>query len=104
VVCGGGPVTVVSGDITERPIIDKLVVSARPNPSTHYFMLDIKSSNSHAVTVKIMDILGRVISVWSNVASNTTLNVGHEYLPGIYFVQATQGKQIVTLKLVKQVY
>jgi hypothetical protein len=32
------------------------------------------------------------------------LTVGHKYRPGIYFVQAIQGKQIVTLKLVKQAY
>jgi hypothetical protein len=102
VVCGGGPVTIVSGDITEQPISDKLVVTARPNPSTDYFTLDIKSSTVQPVTIRVMDMLGRAVSVYSNVASNGTLYIGHKYLPGIYFVQATRGKEIVTLKLIKQ--
>lgn len=104
VVCGGGPVTIASSDITEQPIIDKLVVSARPNPSTHYFTLDIKSSNPRTVTVKIIDMLGRVVSVRSNVSPNSILHFGHEYGPGIYFVQAIQGNQVVRLKLIKQTH
>ena len=104
VVCGSGPVTVASGDITEQPIIDKLSVSARPNPASDYFTLDIKSNNSRPVTIRITDMLGRLISVHSNVSSNSTLYVGHNYVPGIYFVQAVQDKRIVTLKLIKQMH
>jgi hypothetical protein len=104
VVCGGGPVTMASVDITEQPIIEKLLVSARPNPSTNYFTLDIKSSNLHPVTIKVVDAMGRLVSVRSNVASNSTLYIGYKYLPGIYFVQAVQDKQVVTLKLIKQIH
>ena len=103
VVCG--PVTTTVAMITkeqEEIVVNSLSVLARPNPSAHYFMLDIKSSDRSPVTIRITDILGRVISIQPNVASNTTLNVGHKYLPGVYFVQAMQGKQIVLLKLVKQ--
>ena len=104
VVCGGGPVTIASNVITEQAATNKLVVSARPNPSTHYFTLDIKSISSGTVTVKIIDIMGRVISVRSNVSPNSTFHFGQEYLPGVYFVQATQGNQVVRLKLVKQAH
>jgi len=106
-------VTVVCGPVTsaamftkpqEEIVMDGLSVSARPNPSAHYFTLDIKSGDHSPVTIRIIDILGRVISIQPGVASNTTLNVGHKYLPGVYFVQAIQGKQIVLLKLVKQRY
>jgi len=104
VVCGGGPVTIVSGDVTEQLISDKLVVSARPNPSTQYFTLDVKSGNLHPVTISVVDAMGRLVSVRSNVAPNNTLHFGREYSPGIYFVQITQGNQVVRLKLIKQAH
>jgi hypothetical protein len=104
VVCGGGPVTVASGNTKEQPIIDKLLVLARPNPSIHYFTLDIRGNPSRPVIVKVTDILGRVLSEWNNVSVGSQLNVGDKYLPGVYFVQAKQGNQVVTLRLIKQPY
>jgi hypothetical protein len=86
----------------EEIIMNGLSVSAGPNPSADFFILNIKSSDRSPVTIKITDIVGRVISIQPNVASNSILNVGHTYLPGVYFVQAMQGKQTVLLKLVKQ--
>jgi hypothetical protein len=101
VVCGGGPVTTTSLESKKEEPIEKFTLTARPNPSTHYFTLNIKSSNPHPVTIRITDILGRVVSLRSNVPSNSTLYFGYEYLPGIYFAQAMQGNKVVTLKLVK---
>ena len=105
-------VTVVCGNVTspvamvtkpqEEIVMHGLSVSAGPNPSAHFFILNIKSSDQSPVTIRITDISGRVISIQPNVASNSTLNVGHTYRPGVYFVQAMQGKQMVLLKLVKQ--
>ena len=47
-------------------------------------------------------MLGRVVSVRSNVSTHRVIYFGREYLPGIYFVHAIQGNQEVKLKLVKQ--
>jgi hypothetical protein len=104
VVCGPVPSSARLGEPQQETIIGELSVSARPNPSANYFTLDIKSNDRHPVTIKVIDVMGRVISTQPDVASNTSLKVGHKYRPGIYFVQAIQGKQIVTLKLVKQAY
>jgi len=103
VVCGPAPVTraVIP---QEEIVMDGLSVIASPNPSMHYFTLNIKSGDHSPVTISITDVLGRVISIQSNVASNTTLSVGHEFIPGVYFVQVIQGKQVAQLKLVKQRY
>ena len=105
VVCGnpnsGAPVTKVA-ETPEESESDKLLLSAWPNPSGDHFSVSVKGSRSHPVTIRIMDILGRVMSVRSNVSTYSILYIGHEYLPGIYFVQAIQGKQFLTLKLVKQ--
>ena len=86
----------------QEQTIDNLLITARPNPSANYFILDIKSSNAHPVSVRITDVLGRVVAVKSGVTSNSTLYIGHQYVPGVYLVQVLQDKKIVTLKLIKQ--
>jgi hypothetical protein len=105
VVCGQNTsaLAVVPGT-PEQLHSDKLEISVRPNPSLNYFMLTIRGSGSQPVTIKIFDILGRVVSTRSNVNPTSTIYIGHEYLPGVYFVQATQGNQVVRFKLVKQAH
>jgi len=105
VVCGQVTPPVTMADKNAQDITgDDLLVTARPNPSANYFTLNIKSSNSHPVTVRILDVLGRVVSVKPEVSSNTTLYIGHQYVPGVYFVQVLQEKKIVTLQLIKQAH
>jgi len=105
VVCGAvtPPVTMVDKNLQDVSV-DNLLVTARPNPSSNYFTLNIRSNSLHPVTVRILDVLGRVVSVKPNVASNSTLYIGHQYVPGVYFVQVLQEKKIVTLQLIKQAF
>ena len=56
----------------------------------------------HPITIRVTDMLGRVVSAWQNVSAGSKLYFGDKYLPGIYFVQATQGNQVSILKVVKQ--
>jgi hypothetical protein len=100
VVCG--PTTTLARKTSEEFGSDQLFMSGRPNPSKDYFTLIINGSSSQPVTIRVMDIMGRVLSFKSKVSPHSTLHIGHEYLPGTYFVQATQGHRVVTLKLVKQ--
>ena len=105
VVCGAvtPPVAMVDKNLQDVSV-DNLLVTARPNPSSNYFTLNIRSNSFHPVTVRILDVLGRVVSVKPNVASNSTLYIGHQYVPGVYFVQVLQEKKIVTLQLIKQAF
>jgi hypothetical protein len=105
VVCGSvtPPVTMVDKN-SQEVSADNLLVTGRPNPSSNYFTLNIRSNSLHPVTVRILDVLGRVVSVKPNVSSNSTLYIGHQYIPGVYFVQVLQEKKIVTLQLIKQAY
>ena len=105
VICGPvtPPVTIVDKN-SQEVSADDLLVTARPNPSANYFTLNIKSNSLHPVTVRILDVLGRVVSVKPDVSSNTTLYIGHLYVSGIYFVQVLQERKIVTLKLIKEAY
>jgi hypothetical protein len=102
VVCGTvtSPVTMAI-DQPQETVPVHLTATARPNPSASYFTLDIKSSNRHSVTIRITDVVGRVIAIKPDVDANSSFNFGHQYLPGVYFVQVVQEKSIVTLKLIK---
>ncbi len=104
VVCGQSNFTATPVEITDEPGVDKLTVSASPNPSGDYFAIDIKSRQRGFVTIRVVDAVGRVVSAWSNVASNSTWRLGQQYRPGVYYVQVRQGKDIQTLRLVKQAY
>jgi hypothetical protein len=105
-------VTVVCGSVTspvttavsqpQQIIPTNFSVTARPNPSASYFTLNIKSANQHTVSLRITDVLGRVIEARSDLAANSSLDLGHQYLPGVYFVQVVQDKSIITLKLIKR--
>lgn len=97
-----GPVTTTEPVTDTREVIaTPLVMTARPNPSVSSFTLNLSASEQAPVTLRVVDLLGRVIEVRSNVAPNGTFVIGHNYRPGVYFVQAVQGHRTVMLQLTK---
>lgn len=79
-----------------------LRASAFPNPSGNYFTLSITGRNNMPIRVTVLDALGRVVESKNEVASNSTVKLGHTYRPGVYFVNVVQGTERITIKLVKQ--
>jgi hypothetical protein len=100
VVCGPTSSS-VTRVLTEEAVPSQLTVSAWPNPSAGYFTCVVKSAVVQPITVRVFDIMGRVLLSRSNLGSESTLYFGHRYLPGIYFVEARQGGERVTLKMMK---
>jgi hypothetical protein len=49
-----------------------------------------------------MDITGRVIEQRTDVPANTTIQLGDKYHPGIYIAEFIQGKNKITLRLIKE--
>jgi hypothetical protein len=90
--------------VREEAAGQDLHVRALPNPSTTYFTLILRSNSDKAVSLRMVDAVGRTVEGKSGLASNTTLKVGHSYRPGVYFAQVLQGGKMVTLKLIKQAY
>ena len=78
-----------------------LKVTVAPNPSNSYFTLNIKSSSSKAITVKVTDALGRVVET-KQIATNGTTQIGNKLLSGIYYAEVLQDGKIKRVKLVKQ--
>lgn len=82
--------------------VNGLIVRALPNPTRQSFTLVFHSNNDQPIFVRVTDLLGRLIEIRTNAAPNGTLQIGSSYRPGNYFVQAIQGKDRVTLRLLKQ--
>jgi hypothetical protein len=84
-------------------ILVPLTVKALPNPTSSYFNVQIQSDNvKDAVQLKVYDLFGRQIEVKNNVAPNSSVQLGGNYIPGVYMVDIIQGDKRQQLKLVKQ--
>jgi hypothetical protein len=72
-----------------------------PNPSVAHFTLKVQSADAKPVDVRILDNQGRLVETRSNLAANSTLVLGSQYRPGVYYVEVVQGAEKVQSKLVK---
>lgn len=76
-----------------------------PNPFTEYFYLDINSKSNQFISIKIMDLEGKIVFERKAVF----IKQGEERLKfdlpnlksGLYFLKLQIGNQIISLKLVK---
>ncbi|MBB1284477.1 VCBS repeat-containing protein [Flavisolibacter sp. BT320] len=77
-----------------------LRVRVLPNPSTSHFTLQVGGTPGERVTIRVMDMLGRLVET-KTTAANTNLQLGSTYRPGTYLAEVVQGSEKLTLKLVK---
>jgi hypothetical protein len=87
----------------EKPVLAEIGLYAKafPNPSTSYFNIVLASSDATTITVRVVDITGRVIENHQKVSSTGILRIGHNWTGGTYFVEVLQGDQRRVLKIVK---
>jgi hypothetical protein len=79
-----------------------LTVQAFPNPTNNQFSITVRSCNiSDKVTIRIFDVLGRLVEMPKNVTLNEKIHFGGNYAAAPYILQVIQGKEIVTVKLLK---
>ena len=83
------------------PEVKDLDAQVMPNPSSTFFNLAIRGSNESPVTIKVMDIFGRVIERHDRIAANTVLKVGNKWTNGSYYVEVVQGNQRKIIKIIK---
>jgi hypothetical protein len=69
-----------------------LQVKVSPNPSNSYFTITITSKSQLPVDIRLIDAGGRVVELRQNVASTSTLTMGRNLRPGIYYLEGVQGK------------
>ena len=82
----------------------ELTVKASPNPTANFFKLSINSSDvKEKVTITFVDEMGNAVETRTATAGQS-IQIGDHYRAGMYFAQAIQGNERVTLKLIKQAW
>ena len=98
--CGPASAITKSSFAKEPIATNKLAIVAIPNPSTKGFMLNIAGDFTSQLTLRVIDISGRIIEI-KNVTPNQTIRIGDSYRAGIYFAELMQGNERKIVKLVK---
>jgi uncharacterized delta-60 repeat protein len=83
-----------------KDVVADFLVKLISNPTQNFFTLFIQCSDNHeGVSLKVVDIFGRIVETRSNITSNGTLQFGSSYKPGIYFAEVRQGtkREVVTM-------
>lgn len=95
----------VKGEELAIPPVDvnglSLNVRVFPNPSTNYFNVEVKSDDMKSkVVIRILDNVGRVMEV-HEMRAGEVKQAGHRLRSGSYFIEAVQGNERVTQKVMK---
>ncbi|MEX6689955.1 DUF4082 domain-containing protein [Danxiaibacter flavus] len=79
----------------------KFDASVSPNPSASDFSLVVKGTDDKEVTVTVSDILGRPVYSSKGVITGA-IRFGENLQPGVYIVNIQQGKEVISLRIIKQ--
>ena len=61
----------------------------------------MSNNGQQKINLRILDMVGRQVETRNNLSPNQTLQLGKNYLPGIYIAQIMQGNRRKQVKLVK---
>jgi hypothetical protein len=83
-------------------ISNRFAVILAPNPSSDVFELAIQSVSDEAISIRIIDMNGRVINTLkSNLQDTNTISFGNDLSSGMYFIEVVQGNQRKVVKAQK---
>lgn len=80
---------------------EALKVVVMPNPSADAFTLKLESKVQAPVQMRITDASGRAVESRANLAPNSTLRVGTNFLSGTYYAEFIQANQRKVVQLIK---
>ncbi len=83
-----------------RPAEDLFQVKVYPNPSATDFTLQVMTTSTDPITVRIIDVNGIVLKANTTV-KGSLVKIGSELASGTYFAEVMQGEHRQTVKLVK---
>ncbi len=86
--------------INPGPITKAMEVKIFPNPTVSDFKLQVLTSGSEEITIRVMDNLGRVYKSFKMMPYQT-IALGAELKAGSYMIEVRQGSEVKTSKLIK---
>ncbi|WP_407521112.1 HYR domain-containing protein [Lacibacter sp. MH-610] len=97
-----GPGVSVTPPVTSAPLNQHFNVKVLGNPTFNKFVLKLESSDVNSnITLKVVDAAGRIVEVKQNLRAGQVIELGDDYRLGTYFVEAVQGTERRTVKLMK---
>jgi hypothetical protein len=91
-----------SKQAVENEFTNDLTVIVAPNPSSEVFELAIQSLSDETISIRIIDLNGRIINTLkSNPQETNTVRFGNELSSGLYFIEITQGNKRKVVKAQK---
>lgn len=91
-------VTVPKSQGTSTP---HLQVTVSPNPSCNYFTVKLNSDANDKITIRIYNDKGVLLNKVDNINANSTIKLGQNLRPGIYFIEAAQAGAVKSVKVIK---
>ena len=82
--------------------VQNLTLKVLANPSTTHFTLVTQSSSNKPMTLRVVNMAGRIVETQQNIAPNSNLTIGSSYPAGMYYAEIFQGTERTMVKLVKQ--
>jgi hypothetical protein len=79
----------------------RLMVNVLPNPASTYFTLNTTSNINGFVQLRVTNVMGILVEQRNNIAVNSSINIGHQYSRGVYFIQIIQGKETISVQVIK---
>jgi hypothetical protein len=88
---------------TTRIAAKEFAATAYPNPFENNFLVDLTTSSQAPVSLKVYDMLGRLMTSYESKANDlSTIAIGDQYPSGVYNVVVTQDDEVRTLRVVKR--
>ena len=99
--CPPGPRNYSKGGAVTAPTqAEVLTVKVSPNPTVTDFKLQVQTTGKDKITVRILDMQGRVYKTLT-VAASSTISIGNDLRAGSYLLEVRQGSTVKTTKLLK---
>lgn len=95
-------IDVAAGNLgVNDPIAEKDAFTIYPNPVKSQSTLYIKSATTEALTLKIVDMNGKVCFESKDYFTNEDIKIGDKLATGVYVVNASYGKVQKAIKIIK---
>ncbi|PHN08133.1 HYR domain-containing protein [Flavilitoribacter nigricans] len=78
-----------------------LSVKVTPNPTSAIFQFRLDGNADLPVTIRVIDLSGRLIETRTTVTGQN-LELGANYVPGVYIARVSQGAMTQVVRLIKQ--
>jgi hypothetical protein len=85
---------------TIKTSIDPMKINVYPNPTTNAFQLFVKTPSASKITMRVLDVQGRLIKTIS-FNSDETIAFGNDLKSGVYMVEVREENVLKTVRVVK---